>query len=98
MKLRNKKTGQVGSFMLILDHFECSDLDYVPFYYSLSELLNEWEDVNNINDLNIEPTKKPNYRCNYISCYCPKCRENITLKIYARTPILRVDIDEPKEK
>lgn len=44
MKLRNKKTGQDGNFIINKDHFECVDLDYVPSYFSLSELLEEWED------------------------------------------------------
>lgn len=44
MKLRNKKTGQEGNFIINKDHFECVDLDYVPLYYSLSGLLEEWED------------------------------------------------------
>ena len=44
MKLRNKKTEQEGNFIINKDHFECVDLDWVPFYFSLSELLNEWED------------------------------------------------------
>lgn len=45
MRLRNKKTGQEGNFIINKDHFECVDLDCVPFYFSLSELLNEWEDA-----------------------------------------------------
>lgn len=45
MKLRNKKTGQEGNFIINKDHFECVDLDCVPSYFSLSELLNEWEDA-----------------------------------------------------
>ena len=45
MLLRNKKTGQEGNFIINKDHFECVDLDYVPSYFSLSELLDEWEDV-----------------------------------------------------
>lgn len=44
MKLRNKKTGQEGNFIINKDHFECVDLDCVPIYSSLSELINEWED------------------------------------------------------
>lgn len=44
MRLRNKKTGQEGNFIINKDHFECVDLDYVPLYFSLSELLDEWED------------------------------------------------------
>ena len=44
MKLRNKKTGQEGNFIINKDHFECVDLDYAPQYFSLSELLDEWED------------------------------------------------------
>lgn len=44
MVLRNKKTGQEGNFIINKDHFECVDLDCVPFYFSLSELLDEWED------------------------------------------------------
>ena len=44
MKLRNKNTGQDGNFIINKDHFECVDLDYVPSYFSLSELLDEWED------------------------------------------------------
>lgn len=44
MKLRNKKTGQDGNFIINKDHFECVDLDCVPLYFSLSELLDEWED------------------------------------------------------
>ena len=44
MKLINKKTGQVGNFIINKDHFECVDLDCVPLYFSLSELLEEWED------------------------------------------------------
>lgn len=45
MKLRNKKTGQEGNFIINKDHFECVDLDCVPSYFYLSELLNEWEDA-----------------------------------------------------
>lgn len=45
MRLRNRKTGQEGNFIINKDHFECVDLDCVPFYFSLSELLNEWEDA-----------------------------------------------------
>lgn len=45
MLLRNKKTGQEGNFIINKDYFECVDLDYVPLYFSLSELLNEWEDA-----------------------------------------------------
>lgn len=44
MKLRNKKTGQKGNFIINKDHFECVDLDCVPLYFSLSDLLAEWED------------------------------------------------------
>ncbi len=44
MKLRNKKTGQEGNFIINKDHFECVDLDYAPQYFSLSALLDEWED------------------------------------------------------
>ena len=44
MRLRNKKTGQEGNFIINKDHFECVDLDCVPPYFSLSELLDEWED------------------------------------------------------
>ena len=44
MLLRNKKTGQEGNFIINKDHFECVDLDCVPLYFSLSELLDEWED------------------------------------------------------
>ena len=45
MKLRNKKTGRECNFIINKDHFECVDLYCVPLYYSLSELLNDWEDV-----------------------------------------------------
>lgn len=44
MKLRNKKTGQVGNFIINKDHFECVDLDYVPEYRSLAELTEDWGD------------------------------------------------------
>lgn len=44
MKLRNKKTGQEGNFIINKDHFECVGLENVPLYYSLSELQGEWED------------------------------------------------------
>ena len=44
MKLRNKKTGQDGNFIINKDHFECVDLDCVPHYFSLTKLLNDWED------------------------------------------------------
>ena len=44
MKLRNKKTGQLGNFIINKDHFECVDLDYVPEYRNLAELNAEWED------------------------------------------------------
>ena len=44
MRLKNKKTGQEGNFIINKDHFECVDLDCVPLYSSLSELINEWED------------------------------------------------------
>ena len=49
MKLRNKKTGQVGTFIISKDHFKCVDLGCVPFYFSLSGLLAEWADVEDIN-------------------------------------------------
>lgn len=45
MKLQNKKTGQLGNFIMNKDHFECVDLDYVPEYRNLAELNEEWEDV-----------------------------------------------------
>ena len=45
MRLRNKKTGQEGNFIINKDHFECVDLDLVPEYNSLAELNEEWEDV-----------------------------------------------------
>ena len=45
IKLKNKKTGQVGNFIINKDHFECVDLDYVPEYNSLAELNADWEDV-----------------------------------------------------
>ena len=54
MKLRNKKTGQEGNFIINKDHFECVDLDYVPEYRNLAELNEEWEDY-----------KEPYY---YIDC------------------------------
>lgn len=44
MLLRNKKTRQEGNFIINKDHFECVDLDCVPLYFSISELLDEWED------------------------------------------------------
>lgn len=44
MKLRNKKTGQKGNFIINKDHFECVDLEYVPEYRNLAELNAEWED------------------------------------------------------
>ena len=44
MRLKNKKTGQEGNFIINKDHFECVDLDCVPLYFSLSELLEEWGD------------------------------------------------------
>lgn len=51
MKLQNKKTRQEGNFIINKDHFECVDLDYVPLYFSLSELLDEWEDYKPIEPL-----------------------------------------------
>lgn len=45
MRLRNKKTGQLGNFIINKDHFECVDLEYVPEYRNLAELNEEWEDV-----------------------------------------------------
>lgn len=50
MKLRNKKTGQLGNFIINKDHFECVDLDYVPEYRNLAELNEEWEDVQEVKD------------------------------------------------
>lgn len=44
MRLKNKKTGQEGNFIINKDHFECVDLDYVPEYRNLAELNAEWED------------------------------------------------------
>lgn len=44
MRLRNKKTGQEGNFIINKDHFECTDLEYVPEYRSLAELNEEWKD------------------------------------------------------
>ena len=45
MILKNKKTGQLGNFIINKDHFECVDLEYVPEYRNLAELNEEWEDV-----------------------------------------------------
>ena len=59
MKLRNKKTGQVGNFIINKDHFECVDLDYVPEYRNLAELNEEWGDYEepktywHIDDMNL---------------------------------------------
>lgn len=44
MKLINKKTGQIGNFILNEDRFVCTDLALVPVYYSLAELNEDWED------------------------------------------------------
>lgn len=44
MRLRNKRTGQEGNFIINKDHFECTDLEYVPEYRSLDELNADWED------------------------------------------------------
>lgn len=44
MKLRNKKTGQMGNFIINEDHFECTDLEFVPEYKTIAELNEEWED------------------------------------------------------
>ena len=51
MRLKNKKTGQEGNFIINKDHFECVDLDCVPLYSSLSELINEWEDYKPVEPL-----------------------------------------------
>lgn len=51
MKLRNKKTGQEGNFIINKDHFECVDLEYVPEYKSLAELNEEWEDYKPVEPL-----------------------------------------------
>lgn len=45
MKLRNKRTGQVGNFIINEDHFECVDLDLVPEYRNIAELNKDWEDA-----------------------------------------------------
>lgn len=45
MRLRNKKTGQLGNFIINKYHFECVDLEYVPEYRNLAELTADWEDV-----------------------------------------------------
>lgn len=45
MKLRNKRTGQEGNFIINVDHFECVDVDNVPEYRALAELNKEWEDA-----------------------------------------------------
>ena len=50
MELRNKKTGQVGNFIINKDHFECVDLDYVPEYRNLAELNEEWEDYEELKE------------------------------------------------
>ena len=39
----------MGTFIISKDHFKCVDLACVPFYFSLSGLLDEWEDVEDIN-------------------------------------------------
>lgn len=44
MRLRNKKTGQEGNFIINKGHFECVDLEYVPEYRNLAELNEEWQD------------------------------------------------------
>ena len=36
-----------------------------------------------------------NYRVEYVSCTCPKCKKRITLKIYAKSPTLMLEIVEP---
>lgn len=38
---------------------------------------------------------KPKYECIYVKCFCPKCREAIVLKVYAKQPIPLVAIAEP---
>lgn len=58
MKLRNKRTGQLGNFIINKDHFECVDLDYAPEYRSLAELNAEWEDVPD-SDYEIRKTNGP---------------------------------------
>lgn len=35
-----------------------------------------------------------NYRVEYVFCTCPACKKKIPLKVYAKVPILRVEIDE----
>jgi hypothetical protein len=38
-----------------------------------------------------------NYRVEYISCTCPKCKKKIILKIYTKAPILMAEIAENPE-
>lgn len=105
MKLVNKKTGEVKSFRFpnhdydddkqyTINMFDYEGNEYN--YSTLAELNEEWEDVDGINVTNIEVTNESNYQCQYVACYCPKCRNEIFLKIYARTPILRAGVTEPK--
>lgn len=39
--------------------------------------------------------QESNYRCEYVACICPKCHEEIAIKVYAKQPILRAEIAEP---
>ena len=45
MRFKNRKSGQIGNFIINKDHFECTNLDYVPEYESISDLYKYWEDV-----------------------------------------------------
>lgn len=36
--------------------------------------------------------REGNYRVEYISCICPKCKKEITLKFYSKVPILSVEL------
>ncbi len=38
--------------------------------------------------------REGDYKVEYISFTCPKCKKKITLKIYAKTPILSIENTE----
>ena len=38
--------------------------------------------------------REDNYKVEYVFCTCPGCKKKIPLKVYAKVPILKVEIAE----
>ena len=83
MKVRNKNTGEIFEYDSFGFRKGLSNgwEDFVPNAESLAELNADWEDC---------PQQEPNYRSEYIACYCPECHKEIILKVYVKrsTPII----------